>query len=79
MAAPSGSEGTVDNITEILATTFVESSNGRNKLNKDLIGPKDHVSTLTLATSFMSSYSNIDGPGPHIPDRSKMILDGVRL
>ncbi|KAI1117726.1 hypothetical protein F5Y14DRAFT_321282 [Nemania sp. NC0429] len=79
MGAPTGPDIVTDNITEIAATTFVESTNGGHGPNRDLTAPRGDLSVFTSATSFMSSRTSIDGWGPRIPDLSEMILDGVPL
>ncbi|KAI0116546.1 hypothetical protein GGR51DRAFT_501709 [Nemania sp. FL0031] len=76
LAAPSGSEDTADNRTEIVATTFAESESGQNQ---EVSNATDNASVFTSATSFMSSYSELDGSSPRIPDLSDMVLDGVPL
>ncbi|KAI8633213.1 hypothetical protein F5Y19DRAFT_417157 [Xylariaceae sp. FL1651] len=68
-----------DSISEIVATTFVESINDHNGPRADVISHQVHASVFTSATSFISSNSNLEDLGPRIPDLSDMILDGVSL
>ncbi|KAI3319726.1 hypothetical protein HD806DRAFT_258866 [Xylariaceae sp. AK1471] len=77
LATQSDSDDILDNISNVVATTFVESVSVRDEPRTDLVSHEDHTSVFTSATSFISSYSNLDELGPRIPDISDMILDGV--
>ncbi|KAI0903527.1 hypothetical protein F4823DRAFT_273418 [Ustulina deusta] len=68
-----------DDISGIVATTFVESTNDREESRSDLASRPDHKSVFSSATSFMSSYNNLGESDLCIPDLSDMILDGVAL
>ncbi|KAI0442311.1 hypothetical protein F4803DRAFT_519612 [Xylaria telfairii] len=68
-----------DNITEIVATTFVDSTNNQQEPRTELANRQDHQSFFTSATSFMSRYNNLNDIESCITDLSDMTLDGVAL
>jgi hypothetical protein len=79
LAAQPDSNELPDHVSKIVATTYVESVHDRDEPRINLPSHEDHTSVFTSATSFMSSYSNLDELGPRIPDLSDLILEGVPL
>ncbi|KAI1146630.1 hypothetical protein F4825DRAFT_456282 [Nemania diffusa] len=79
LAAQPRSDHVSDNLSGIVATTFVDSTNDSDEPKMQIENNQDRESVFTSATSFISSYSNLDDLGPRIPDLSDMVLDGVSL
>ncbi|TGJ79342.1 hypothetical protein E0Z10_g9424 [Xylaria hypoxylon] len=74
LAAQPRSDDVSDNLSGIVATTFVESTNDHDERKTQVENNQDRESVFTSATSFISNYSNLEDLGPRIPDLSDMAI-----